>query len=974
MTAAYDPEQLEEKEQTGAGAPAGEPDDLKQTEQNGGGSPHENQVGEGYKTGADLSQMKPTPTGIIKFAKNNRGKIIVGSGISAGFIALLIAGFLFILPLKILHIVNNLQSRFYSTAENAVDKEVDQLFSNYIKRKIKLGGCKQGFINSSCQQFTASDSLVTRLYKGWSNGRLEEKLWEKNGIRVKIKNDAGKRTYELQLKKQNVGVELRKDTFIDGNKTIDDVLRTEGSSGPVTRNQVRQAFKDALKNESRYTRVMYRMKVSRLLAAKYGVKLCVVGCFGVDKLIDDFRDKVDDKRNAAKLWLGERVLRPRGEIYQLIFQCVYLPGSCSKERVINASPDPEYSADVNGTQSGGDRGGRSESVVGREIESKLVALWATYGSDRETLRRIFELYEKNGFLSSIFRSFVSSRVDDEGDRKGKDKLGKEKAVEATEAEGNKRGLKVSAVRTLGWVVLGSQIIVFVDDAPSVLDKLQYEMNAATKAQMFALYRTHADELKEGDVEAAITGSFVSSLGPGKQPGGGGEQIGGTAGAEGTPLYQSIIGNAEQKTLFANILAPQASAAEPYICHNGQPVQRGELVCNEDKLFVPGQLSTSLKEFKKTPGWGLLAGSASFLNDTVNGLVGALIDAIPDVITDPIGKILGKITSAAGNLVGKLAGYTGLGDVIKGFLSKLVLGETFFSTSSNMSGGRTFVNIAGGADVSGNEFAHYGIGGRELSSSEVATILHEQGQSQQTKFQQRSFFARIFDKEDPGSAVSRLALAAPSSPGFSTLSSMKSLISNPFSKIGSVFSSLFSQRVGAIPTQVVDDPFGVTQYGYPVDDPVFKEDPDDYWRKYCTTDNPDNLTVLWNQYAADITKNQNLDVAANYAYMPTNKVPGAYPSKAGAKLATLIPGWTGTNGCLLIQAAAGSAGAIFTDEVLSPDEKADTPPQGFTADSSSSASPAGGSGGSSGADTSPTPSPTPNPPACNPGVVDPSCGL
>jgi hypothetical protein len=117
----------------------------------------------------------------------------------------------------------------------------------------------------------------------------------------------------------------------------------------------------------------------------------------------------------------------------------------------------------------------------------------------------------------------------------------------------------------------------------------------------------------------------------------------------------------------------------------------------------------------------------------------------------------------------------------------------------------------------------------------------------------------------------------------------------------------SNHAAAFNSQVITDPFGITQYGYPADDPVFKEDPDTFWRKYCT--GPNSFTQAYNEYAA---------AHPDDTYTGVNGVPDNSPS--GRKLKQIYPSTTGTNGCLLIQAAVGSAGAVFTDDVLAPNEK------------------------------------------------------
>jgi hypothetical protein len=134
----------------------------------------------------------------------------------------------------------------------------------------------------------------------------------------------------------------------------------------------------------------------------------------------------------------------------------------------------------------------------------------------------------------------------------------------------------------------------------------------------------------------------------------------------------------------------------------------------------------------------------------------------------------------------------------------------------------------------------------------------------------------------------------------------SFVMNPFGKLANSFASIFTLRTQAAGFIPGKDPFGVTQYGYPLDDPVFKQDPDEYWKNYCTDTSPYNLTKAWNEYAAS-----NLN--------PDTKEP---ENAQTAQFAGSVPGNKyGTNGCLLIQAAVGSVGAIFTNDVLSAEELA-----------------------------------------------------
>jgi hypothetical protein len=192
-------------------------------------------------------------------------------------------------------------------------------------------------------------------------------------------------------------------------------------------------------------------------------------------------------------------------------------------------------------------------------------------------------------------------------------------------------------------------------------------------------------------------------------------------------------------------------------------------------------------------------------------------------------------------------------------------------------------------VTGNDTAHYVLGGKVLSDSEVAKIRQEQKELRRTAYETQPFLSRMFDKESEFSPMVKLAMAMPADKS-SAISNVTAKFSNPLKLVSGVFGSLFStSSVGAqVETKVVDDPFGIDQYGYPDFDPSYLEDPEEYWAK-CVAE---RLTNKWNEEGAGGATFEN-------GWQPVNTKP---------------------NRCLLIQAAAGASGAMFTEDVLAPDER------------------------------------------------------
>ncbi|HLG91315.1 MAG TPA: hypothetical protein VI336_04125, partial [Candidatus Saccharimonadales bacterium] len=662
----------------GDNAPSTE--NLNQTEQNGGNpTQHENTIGEGYKPGAGEHHTAPLRSRLLK----GRGrKAAVGGSIAALIIVGLIALFIALIPLKILHIVNNLQDRFYSTAQNAVEKQVDNLFSRYLRGKI-TAGCKGVYIDSSCNPYNGT-SFVNRLYRGWSDGRLEEKLRKQTGLEIR-KNNLG--TYEMKF----TGGDTIALDDLKKNKTISEIIDAKGDWTEVKKSQVKGVYKSALKSTTRHASTMYYVKVTPYLAKKFGIKWCVIGC----QKGQDFEVWKNKKKFAAKMWLAERVLGPRAELYGMILQCLYAKDEfCSKKSVLEAV-STEYEADTGGCKKGCINNGRHVSPSLQKMEAALVARAASYGSSYAELRKIFEFFEKYGFVGGTLRSILNG-INTQGKDKGEQKLKNEN--ELTDKVGK------TALQRLGWVVMAAYLVEFINEAPEVMTRLQYEANTAAMAQLWATYRTAPDELKEGEIDAEIYGSFVTSLGPGLQPvdetviapENEEEQVGGLAGAEATPLYQAIVSQGSNApagvaSIINSTLSPQALAAEEtssdYLCKDGNPPPAGKLVCSEEFLNGLGWFGQILKAPEKfVPGWGLIVLASDVITDVIDGIIGKIFDIIgsflPGFIKDALADAAGEIA----NLLGQLARFAELDAALKAF-AEWMLGLNLNMVSNNMSGGR-----------------------------------------------------------------------------------------------------------------------------------------------------------------------------------------------------------------------------------------------------------------------------------------------
>ncbi len=829
------PEALRAREEVAGGAAGGS-----------SATSDENQIGGGYKD-QDVSRFNRI-MGIALRGKARR-RTLIGGGIGAGLVTVIVVFFLSLLPLKIIGMVENLQHRFFASSENAVQNETEILLSNYIKKYITpaLSICKGSTIDKNCNPVVGTGTNpVLGLYRAWGQAKLENTLAEKYGIEFK---KVGTNYYLKSPNMPTSGSDFTKDgeditRFVDGK---DKKLYRGNLFQQVSRSEVRQSVRVAMSQETKWKQVMYRFKVGRMLEHKYGIKRCVFFCKTQDKLADWKDAKTNKlKANAAKVLLSERVLGPRAQNLSLILQCVLAGDACKPNKKVD-------NGGVNGE-------GRTQ--FNRDLQNQLDNLAQKYGQQtvdqiindsKVILKDGFTRYAVDKVISEVVSKFTSNDA-------------------TTEAASQAAADAIPLVNALN---IAAKTIGTVKSAGPKIKSMAYAANAASMVSLYMLYRTHADEIKSGHVDSALVGSMVDTLGPGQHTDSDGSTSG--ASAEGSPLYDSLIGSGSSSStaLLNNLLPAKAYATTQYLCDNGKPVPAGKLICPEEDLRKENALSGISAAFD-TPPLSVLGTAADFWNSSVGhvaswvgNLLGGLISNFPGVkqLSDTVAKVIRPVFEA----------------IVQYLVPSPI--------SDNMSGGRTFDMMAGGADVAGNDFAHHGLGGRVLSGPEAASITNEQQQEAQQSFKRSSLLAKIFSKDSQFSLVNKLATAMPTNLGATFASIGSSLLHNPFSTILNGFSSILGQghASAAATTDMCSSggPFGVTCYGYTDGD--LPQDPEAYWDQNCQ--NPKSLEN-WN----------------NNTY--TNSATGQAENKT-------------TDPCLLIQATVGSAGGYFSDSTLTPDDLADS---------------------------------------------------
>jgi len=825
---------------------------------------------------------------------SRKKKITLAIAVLFATIGATIIMFLALLPLKIIHIMHNLEDHFFSSSNSVMQKEVDQLESNYIKRyvfpSLKLKSAFPGkvcgrsaisTIDSNCRTVVTSSGLVSNLYKAWAQAGLEHDLANKYGIEFSYQ--AG----HYYMKAPGLGLE---DTPYDitafkdsSGESLDDFISKDPqitkqySSTKDFKASVAAKLDQAMQGESKYKQVMYKYKVGKYLEQKYGIKRCIIAC-------DTRRDLSDwvNKKHTANIIRAQRVLQPNNELVGFVLGCIgkgTTTGDCSVLKKEDPASQPTVTAD--GCQTNCIAAGEPASGASASIETAVDSLAADYAIDNpEDLAKAQKIFEQlsgpGGYKQYLVEQVVGNLLGGTG-----------LSDKASTTASNFAGKAVTGdIPGVGVVLLASQVNNMAVTAAAILPAMGYLLQTQTMVHEYAIYRTFADEQQEPTApkDAAIVGSFVNSLGPGNQNAttSNDPEIGGTASAEQTPLYSVLLGNGT------------AQGSPNYKCNDGNPVPAGQTVCPEEKADSKSKADVQAIVKNEPSIIAEATGVVGYISNWFSNLGSKILGAIG------INSLLDKAVSAFESL----PGVSNLLSTIGGYLR-----DTFLPASpvgSNTSGGRTFDMLAGGNDVSANDYTHNGLGGVALTSQQSAAILDQQQQQQQLQYKNQSFMAQMFDTSSNDSLVTKMAMAMPSNRS-QAQTAIASFFSNPIGKLASAFASVFTISHVHAAAGAQPDPFDITQYGYPTDDPIFSQDPEQYWDQHCTTNAE---TAAWNQAAADQSQ---VSGNTNGLYLADN----LQPSQSGKPSPTSDP--TGTNPCLLIQAAVGSAGAIYNSSLLTPDD-------------------------------------------------------
>lgn len=770
--------------------------------------------------------MQKKPKGMLdRLAKipgvrSKRRAMVLFASMLSGLVSSIAGFFGMMAPLQALSIPQFLQNMFFSSTNNASQRLSEQLWTSYVRHYLIPSlvpgtGCADTKVGRHCIGPIQGDGPISLLFNRWrgvKNMELEHKMALQG---IEIQSDGGR--YFMRAP----GLDNPVDLESVRNGTVTNMFDMKEVSRSDVRAHLRQAFQD----ESFFKKLYYRHRIGRLLQQKYGIVRCYIAC--------DFKDKVHGKITSQKraflALFARRILEPRSEMIGVVFQCLFQ--NCPD---LKSSTNPDVTPDEDGNTNPG----ASEPMddFDRQTRDAIRRLAAAWPEDKlDNLVKNLEEFKKAGPAKYVFKKVIEKIA---GAFVG-DELAAEAATKLTNAA--------------GWVLLVIKFLYLVEHGGKLLQQYNYVVNSTAMVGAAYMFITIGDELRSHHVTATTIGSITDSLN-GNIDGRSTEPM--TA----SPLYNNIFSasTTSSTTAFIRTFLPAkayalsaTSTTATEKCNDGntlQQVQKADggdanMVCDELHLVGFETLLTQASKFlRKIPVLSTIIDIAGSIIGVINDIINAAIQPLLDF--PPVKAILDTVTQGITYL---------LGDIITEFVQwvmSFVIADIF---PDDFSSARLIDTVIGGVDSAGNESAHRNIGGAVLTGDQRAQIVNDQTTRENEDFAIRPLKDRMLDTTNQRSFISQVALSTPTNPTQAFQSTVANLLSNPFGKIMQSFASIFSLRqVSAAPANMQGDPFGIAQYGIPIDNKVFQSDPLEYWDQYCKDG---RMNKAYNTLVDDITDEQ-----------------------------------------------------------------------------------------------------------------------
>ena len=763
-------------------------------------------------------------------------------GIGAGVI---FGSLTLLAPLKVIHMTQNLQNHYFASGEQAVEGTLDNLLKHYLIKQVMPGMldglCSTTKVDRTCATTVQGSGVVKQLFRAWRDAKLESKLANKYGIEI-IRKGLGKdATFYIRTPDISGKDGVRLGTY-DKIISYDGNLFAEVPA--KDRDKVRRALKTAFAGESFWKRTKYRFVTGRFIERKYGIVRCIFACEIRDKGKDAWGRNVTDRKKAAKAVVAKTILLPASEAVSLAIECAISGFDCT------AYDDA-------------DNEGVRKTQYERTLLSRVAAL-AAAGANIEDLLRDSDNIRNKGITYHLV-----------------EKIANEMSAK----------IAAKAIPIIGWIDLAVLVKEGAERAGPAIRYLSYAYATGVFVREFADTRIIADEVKDGyNTDATIVGAWTDRY----------SNEGGYT-AEQSPLYQELMPTSSGS--LASLVSPKVDA-------QGVPAILSE-VCPDDP--IPGEVICPNESLKMGPT-SAIAQRANLISSGIDKFDGPIIGAFTDAwfaasntlfewLAGPIGWLIETLhADDALKWIADNIGLTKLMAAFAGFFQTQVLLNPFAPVANAIN---HFVMMAGGANVMANEECRDQLGCEAVSDAEAHAIRTAYLAEQREAFQSQSLFARLFDTESSYSAISQLALAAPSMNTGALQTNFANFMSDPFQAFANAFGGVFGgSQAGAAGEE---DFFGIQQYAVPANHPVFSTDPEEYREKNnCDdpnqykewTDQHSEIDELSQQYAVTKTNGCKLmdnAITAGGAYFSADFVParGNLETDTGDSIGTdtgSIAGW------------------------------------------------------------------------------------
>lgn len=711
-----------------------------------------------------------------------------------------------IMPLKALTFVSFLESKVFAAFNSATSEAGERMLTSYIKNRVMpslaaqgpRGNCASTLVNRSCAVMVDSDDPIENMMNRWGGA----------GGFQSLENKLALRGYVIELRNGQYFM-----TTPDGGE-IDLTEVENGNQQNVTRlmgrAEVRANFRQAFEGESFMKRALFRYRVGAMLETRYGIKRCVIRC----DVQDRYSDSISVKKRAFQAYFIRRFVEPRSATMGVLMNCMF--NVCDDTATSSGTGDPNSVTN-----------GEPTDEFDRQSRAALARYRAQFGSDK--LNRLVGTLTEVDKAGSISRYATTAMVK----FLGSELLGRELSTQAATRISN----------PVGWVLTVAKGLYMLEKGSTMYKRAVYTINGAAMVSMFYMFLTAAEEFKTGHMDAEIFNAVSKALNSGYD--GTGLPI------EASPLFDATTASATSTPVAALVksVLPQKAHAQAAdgaagdagamrlraLCNDGTPVQANQepfvtgtnSVCPELRYGKPANMATEIMDYLTS-----LPVIAQIL-----GFVATLTAWVLSNIVEPLEQVAGAVITVVANVIFGPAVVQTLETLVAAIATEVVnFISSFFIPSlipeNHALGGDRIGDLAmGGGHEAGAASAHSMIGGQKLTVDDQIAIEADIEQRENERFATKSLYARMFDTNETKSFISQVALATPGNPGYALQSAFASIFANPIGTVGN-FAAGIAAPPRASAQAALDNPFGVTQYGVPLDDPFFDQDPVEYYNTYC----------------------------------------------------------------------------------------------------------------------------------------------